>query len=284
MRERSMKIFSRVDDLKQELARRSTKGMTIGLVPTMGFLHEGHLELVRRARRENLITIVSIFVNPMQFGVNEDFDQYPRDIQRDETLLQEERIDYLFCPTPQEIYPDGFCTTISLSRLTPMLCGGRRQGHFDGVATVVAKLLSIATPTTAYFGLKDYQQFLVIRQLVKDLNMSCNIVGVPIVREQDGLAMSSRNVYLRGEERIAALSLSASFTFIQRLKDEGRSVGTIIDEVQRFISAHEGNRIDYVELVNPETLLPVATTSEPFICMLAVFVGQTRLIDNMLFE
>ncbi|MDR2884857.1 MAG: pantoate--beta-alanine ligase [Deferribacteraceae bacterium] len=275
-----MKVYSKIDELKGALAGSKS----IGLVPTMGYLHEGHLSLVRRAKGENAVTVVSIFVNPMQFAPNEDLDKYPRDLERDEALLRAEGVDYLFCPTPEEIYPEGFCTKISLTGLTETLCGASRPGHFDGVATVVTKLLSIVQPSTAYFGLKDYQQYLVINRFVKDLNLPYKICGVPIVREADGLALSSRNVYLKPTEREAALSLSRSFAIVQRAKDEGKSVDTAIEEVVRFISSHGENVVDYVEFVDPERLTPATTLTKPFMCMLAVKVGATRLIDNKLFN
>lgn len=257
-------------------------GKEIGFVPTMGYLHEGHLSLVRRARRENDIVVVSIFVNPTQFGPNEDYEKYPRDEERDKELLMKEGVNYLFIPSVFEMYPEGYSTYVEVLGLTEGLCGARRPGHFRGVATVVTKLLNVVQPTRAYFGEKDYQQLQVIKRLVRDLNIPVEIVGCPIVREKDGLAMSSRNTYLSPEERESALSLYRGLKLAEELFERGEKNPEIIKErVKEFILSHPHvKRVDYVEIVDPESLKPVENVKEGDVIALAVFVGSTRLIDN----
>jgi len=260
-------------------------GKEIGFVPTMGYLHEGHLSLVRRARRENSVVVVSVFVNPTQFGPNEDFERYPRDLQRDAELLRKEGVDFLFAPEAKEMYPKGFSTFVEVEGLSKGLCGASRPGHFRGVATVVTKLLNIVRPTRAYFGKKDFQQLQVIRRLVEDLNLDCQVVGCPIVREEDGLAMSSRNVYLNEKERESALSLYRGLKLAKELFERGeRSAERIKEEVRKFIEGFpEVTKVDYVEIVDSQTLKPVKEIKEGDTIALAVFVGKTRLIDNYQF-
>ena len=259
-------------------------GREVGFVPTMGYLHEGHLSLVRRARRENDVVVVSIFVNPIQFGPNEDYDRYPRDLERDRIILEKERVDYLFCPSVQDMYPQGFSTYVEVKGLTEELCGASRPGHFRGVATVVTKLLNIVLPTRAYFGEKDFQQLQVVRRLVRDLNLPVEIVGCPIVREKDGLAMSSRNVYLTESERKSALSLYKGLKLAKELFERGeRRVNVIKERVKDLILSFPGTKIDYVEIVSPSDLNPVDEVREGDVIALAVFVGNTRLIDNYVF-
>lgn len=280
-----MKIFKTVNETKSFLKDQRKLGKSIGLVPTMGFLHDGHIALVRRSVEDNDITVVSIFVNPAQFGPNEDFDSYPRDFNRDIDILEKNDVDCVFAPDVNEMYPNGFSTKVSVGKLTDYLCGAKRPGHFDGVATVVTKLLNIANPDKAYFGMKDYQQLKVIQRLARDLNLDVEIIGVPIVRESDGLAMSSRNVYLTSAQRQSALSLVRSFDIVQKMLDKGeRSAKNIKKAVYDYISGFEHTSADYVEIVDKETLEPLETIREDFLVALAVYVGKARLIDNKLFE
>jgi len=256
-------------------------GKSVGFVPTMGYLHEGHLSLVRRAKEENDVVVVSIFVNPTQFGPGEDFERYPRDLERDRKLLEAEGVDYLFLPDARQMYPRGFSTWVEVEGLTEGLCGASRPGHFRGVATVVTKLLNLVRPTRAYFGEKDYQQLQVIRRLVADLNIPVEVVGCPIVREPDGLAMSSRNTYLSPEERSSALSLYRGLKLAEELFRQGeRNASAIKSAVREFILSHPRTKVDYVEIVDPESLKPVERVKEGDVIALAVFVGNTRLIDN----
>ncbi len=277
-----MRVVKSVKEM-QAISRSYCKtGKEVGFVPTMGYLHEGHLSLVRRAREKNDIVVVSIFVNPTQFGPNEDYERYPRDEERDRKLLIDEEVDYLFIPSVSEMYPEGFSTYVEVLGLTEGLCGAKRPGHFRGVATVVTKLLNIVQPTRAYFGEKDYQQLQVIKRLVKDLNIPVEIVGCPIVREKDGLAMSSRNTYLSPEERESALSLYRGLKLAEELFERGeRNPEVIKEKVREFILSHPHvKKVDYVEIVDPENLKPVKEVKEGDVIALAVFVGNTRLIDN----
>jgi len=280
-----MKIFKTVHETKNFLKEQRKLGKSIGLVPTMGFLHDGHIALVRRSVEDNDITVVSIFVNPAQFGPNEDFDSYPRDFNRDIDILKKNDVDCVFAPDVNEMYPSDFSTKVSVGKLTDYLCGAKRPGHFDGVATVVTKLLNIADPDKAYFGMKDYQQLKVIQRLARDLNLDVEIIGVPIVRESDGLAMSSRNFYLTDAQRQSALSLVRSFDIVQKMLDSGvRSVKYMKKAIHDYISGFEHTSVDYVEIVDKETLEPLETINESFLVALAVYVGKARLIDNKIFE
>ncbi len=259
------------------------KGRRIALVPTMGFLHEGHFRLLQVGRTKGDVLVMSIFVNPTQFGPKEDFARYPRDMRRDLAYARRARVDAVFAPSAAEMYSAGFQTYVEVGEVTRTLCGPFRPGHFRGVATVVAKLFHIVRPHVALFGEKDYQQLVVIRRMVRDLNMGIEIVGVPTVREPDGLAMSSRNTYLSGREREAALCLSRS---LRRARDMVRS-GTrtsrpILREVRRVIAAEPLARMEYASLVDPETLGDVAAVGRRALLALAVRVGRTRLIDNTL--
>ncbi len=261
-------------------------GKEIGFVPTMGYLHQGHLSLVRRARRENDVVVVSIFVNPTQFGEGEDFDRYPRDFERDKELLRKEKVDILFYPSVKEIYPPGYSTFVEVEgALTSRLCGEKRPGHFKGVATIVSKLFNIVKPHRAYFGKKDFQQLQVIKRLVKDLNFDVQVIGCPIVRDKDGLALSSRNTYLSYKERESALSLYRGLKLAKELFERGqRSSEVIKKEVEKLILSYpEVKKIDYIEIVDSETLEPVSSVKEGDTIALAVFVGNTRLIDNYQF-
>ena len=280
-----MLIVNSVADLRKEVNKHKKENKVIGFVPTMGFLHEGHLTLVKTSKEQCDVTVVSIFVNPMQFGPNEDFDSYPKDFERDKSLLEEVKTDILFLPSVEEMYPEGFSTKVCVTGVSDGLCGAKREGHFDGVATVVTKLLNMVMPDKAYFGEKDYQQLQVIKRFVKDLNIPVEIIGVPIVREKDGLAMSSRNVYLKPDERESALSLNKSFELVQRLIDSKElNPEKIKSEVIKYIDSFPHTKIDYVELVDTENLRPLTEIKDKFLMALAVFVGKARLIDNKIFE
>lgn len=266
-------------------SRLRDQGDRIGFVPTMGCLHEGHLSLMRKAREENHALVVSIFVNPAQFGPREDYASYPRDLENDSRLCREVGTDILFTPTAEQMYPSGFRTTVSVRGLTEGLCGASRPGHFDGVTTVVAKLFGIVRPHRAYFGLKDYQQYRVIEKMARDLDMDLEVVGLPTVREADGLAMSSRNVYLDAKERQSARSLSRSLADArERVKQGQRDAGAIIEQVQKTIEEAGNTRIDYVQIVDPVELTPLAHVEGRALLALAVHVGKARLIDNTILE
>ena len=271
-----------VEEMKALSRRWRDEGKTIGFVPTMGYLHEGHLSLVRRAREENDRVVVSIFVNPTQFGPNEDYNRYPRDLDRDMKLLEPIGVDAVFYPSVEEMYPEGYRTYVEVVGITDKLCGASRPGHFRGVCTVCTKLFNIVMPHRAYFGKKDFQQYVVIKNMVRDLNMDIEIVPMPIVREPDGLAMSSRNTYLSPEERQAATCLYRSLKRAVELFESGeRDASKIREEVVRVIEAEPLARIDYVEVVDPETFEPVERVEKGTLVALAVFVGPARLIDNV---
>ncbi len=260
-------------------------GRTIALVPTMGFFHSGHLDLMNHGREVADKVVVSLFVNPLQFGVGEDFEKYPRDFDRDRQLAEEAGVDILFTPRHEDLYPEDYQTYVSVERVTQGLCGVSRPGHFRGVATVVCKLFQLVKPHKAIFGLKDYQQVVTIEQMVRDLNMDIEVIGWPTVREADGLAMSSRNVYLSAKDRMAALSLSESLSAAQKRCREGeREAGSILPEVIRILTRHPENRIDYAKIVHPHTLQELEAIDSRGVLALAVRVGRTRLIDNCLLE
>jgi pantoate--beta-alanine ligase len=274
-----MKVVEAVAELKR--IRDKLPG-PVGFVPTMGYLHEGHLVLVRRAQAENASVAVSIFVNPTQFGPNEDFKQYPRDPMRDLALLEGEGTDVVFMPPVEEIYPPGFSKWVDVGRLGRRLEGASRPGHFRGVATVVARLFELVRPDRAYFGQKDAQQLLVIRKMVADLDMKLDVVAVPTVREPDGLAMSSRNIYLNPEERKQALVLYQALTLAQRLYGEGeRDAGTIREQMTELIQKQPLAAIDYISIADAETLEELDEVNPPALVSMAVRVGKTRLIDNI---
>lgn len=280
-----METVTTIAGVREVIRSRRRAGAQVGLVPTMGYLHEGHLALVRQARQENDLVVVSIFVNPLQFGPTEDFDRYPRNLERDSALLRQAGVDLLFAPTVEEMYPEPSRTFVEVTGLTTGLCGASRPGHFRGVATVVSKLFHIVQPDNAYFGEKDYQQLQVIRRMVKDLNMDIRVVGVPIVRESDGLALSSRNVYLQGPERAAARILHQAIEHAQKRVAAGeRDARALVAELTALIGREPLARIDYVEIVDPETLVPLAGLTGPARLALAVYIGKTRLIDNALLE
>lgn len=277
--------ISTAAELQTYVAAKLQIGQRIGFVPTMGYLHEGHLSLMREAKKHNDLVIVSIFVNPTQFGPKEDLDKYPRDLKRDKELLESVAVDVLFVPAVTEIYPlDGSVKVFPAdSLLTVAACGNKRPGHFDGVVTVVARLFDLAQPHTAYFGLKDYQQFLVIKKMAIDKQYPVEIVGCPIVREKDGLAMSSRNTYLSPAEREDSLVLSCALAMAKQLAAQGLPLPDIRQAIVEAVQEVASARLDYVEILSSETLQPVENyVPGQVIILLAVYIGKTRLIDNML--
>ncbi len=276
-----MEILRTVSEVREWARRQRTAGRAIHFVPTMGYFHEGHLSLMRRANADGGAVIVSIFVNPLQFGANEDLDRYPRDFERDRLMAESVGVDAIFYPEVSEMYPPGYQTEVRVKELSKPLCGRSRLGHFEGVATVVLKLFNIVTPDRAYFGMKDYQQLRIIEQLVQDMNLPIEIVPCPIVREPDGLAMSSRNVYLTPEERAAATVLYRSLQWAQAQVESGeRNALKLREGVYERLAAEPLARIDYVEVVDAETLQPVERVVRPTLIALAVFFGKARLIDN----
>ena len=278
-----IKIITRVTEMQEHSDRMRGLGKTIAFVPTMGFLHEGHLSLIRKGRELGDNLIVSIFVNPAQFSPEEDFESYPRNFDKDLKLLQKEGVDVIFSPDEDELYQDGFQTYVDLKNLPNHLCGISRPIFFRGVATVVAKLFNIVRPHIAIFGQKDYQQLVVIRRMVRDLNFDIKIVGFPTVREPDGLAMSSRNTYLTPEQRINALSLYKSLNQSKKLVESGiKDAKRIIDTAYTLIKSHPETVIDYIAICDPETLADMETIDRQALMALAVNVGKTRLIDNMI--
>jgi len=276
-----VELITKVKDMQARSEALRQAGKRIGFVPTMGYFHEGHLALMRKARKLSDVVVVSIFVNPTQFGPGEDYERYPRNLERDFKLAEAEGVDLLFAPSEEEMYPVGYQTYVEVSDLSRPLCGASRPGHFRGVATVVLKLFNIVKPHLAVFGEKDYQQLQVIKRMVRDLNLEVEIVPHPIVREPDGLAMSSRNVYLSPEERKSALCLYQALELARRRVPEGqRDVPALKAELEEFISSHPHTRIDYVEFRDPETLEEKGMVDGPTLLALAVFVGKARLIDN----
>jgi pantoate--beta-alanine ligase len=280
-----LQIIKSIRELDNQLQQARRKGMKVALVPTMGFLHEGHLSLVRAANMENDLVVVSIFVNPTQFGPGEDYDTYPRDLENDVIKLQETGIEYIFAPDVEELYPEGYSTFVEVEGITDKLCGHFRPGHFRGVTTIVSKLFNIIKPDRAYFGEKDYQQLIVIKKMVRDLNMPVQIKGLPIIREEDGLAMSSRNRYLNSEERKAATVLYKALQNAKKMVYNGeRDADQIKKEMLSFINKEPLVSIDYVSVVDPETLEDLDKIKDSVLLALAVYIGDTRLIDNVLIK
>ncbi len=277
-----MKIVKEIAELKKLVKQIKNKKKIIGFVPTMGYLHEGHLSLIRIAHKHSDYVVCSIFVNPIQFGPNEDFNRYPRDLKRDEGLLKSERVDLLFYPKLKAMYPDDYKTYVEVEELSSILCGRSRSGHFRGVATVVLKLFNIVQPDIAVFGEKDYQQAVIIKQMVKDLNLDVKIITGPIVREPDGLAMSSRNTYLSPEERINATVLYQALTWARNsfYKENIKSPEYLITQMRQMIET-KGGQVDYITIVNKNILTPVKFIKKGDRILLAVFFGRTRLIDNI---
>jgi pantoate--beta-alanine ligase len=277
-----VRVITTVADMRRARQQMAGSPWRVGLVPTMGALHEGHLSLVRHARADDDVVVVSIFVNPTQFGPSEDFARYPRDPDRDLTLLRDLGTDLVFMPPVEEIYPEGFDTYVEVEKLTQVLEGASRPGHLRGVATVVTKLFNIVQPHRAYFGQKDAQQLAVIRRLTRDLDLPVEVVGLPTVREPDGLAMSSRNAYLSPEERKAALVLYRSLEAAQELWRSGvRDASLIRRRMDEVLAAEPLARVDYVSVADVDTLEELETVERPALVSLAVRIGKTRLIDNV---
>jgi pantoate--beta-alanine ligase len=280
-----MRIIQSIGEMQSWSEDQRREGRRIALVPTMGYLHDGHLSLVRAGKVKSDRIVVSIFVNPTQFAPHEDFDAYPRDFDRDCRLLEEEKVDVVFRPAVEEIYPAEFQTHVEVEKLSAPLCGAFRSGHFRGVATVVAKLFNAVRPHVAIFGRKDYQQLQIIRRMVKDLNYGIEIYGHPIVREADGLAMSSRNAYLNREERQAALGLSRSLSKAELLVRQGERRGaTIVDAVAAELAKEPLGKVEYVTLCDPVSLKDLDRLNGTALLALAVRIGKTRLIDNVVLE
>jgi len=278
-----MQVTNTVAKTRELIKNWKREGKTIGLVPTMGFLHEGHASLIQRCREENDIVVVSDFVNPTQFGPNEDLEAYPRDFERDSALCESIGADLIFHPEPEEMYHDP-CAYVSIDTLSETLCGKTRPIHFKGVCTVVSKLFNIVTPDRAYFGQKDAQQLAIIRKMVLDLNFDIQIVGCPIIREEDGLAKSSRNTYLNAEERKAALCLSKAVKKGQEVISVGCESEAVLKEMRAIIEAEPLAKIDYVSMVDALTMQPVERVEKSVLVAMAVYVGKTRLIDNFSYE
>ena len=280
-----MIIAKTVSEVREQVKTWKREGLTIGLVPTMGYLHEGHASLVRAADAQCARVVASVFVNPTQFGPGEDLASYPRDFDHDCALLKECGADMVFHPEPEDMYAPDFCTWVDMDVLNEELCGKSRPIHFRGVCTVVTKLLNIAAPDKAFFGQKDAQQLAVIKRMVRDLNMDVEIVGCPIVREEDGLARSSRNTYLSAEERKAALILSRTIALGQKLVQEGeKDANALVEAMKRNIESEPLARIDYVEAVDGINMQPVDKLEGSVLVAMAVYIGKTRLIDNFILE
>ncbi|MBE3110106.1 MAG: pantoate--beta-alanine ligase [Acidobacteria bacterium] len=277
-----MKVVTSVAGMKALARRWKKEGKSIGFVPTMGYLHKGHLSLVRESKKRADVTVVSIFVNPAQFGPNEDFKKYPRDLEKDSAYLEKGGVDCLFYPDAAEIYPPGYRTYVEVRGLQDRLCGRSRPGHFQGVATVVLKLFDIVGPGFAFFGAKDAQQVLIIAKMAADLDLDIEVVTCPLVRDPDGLALSSRNIFLSPEERTAALVLSISLRWAERAVAAGeRDAAKVIAGIRAAIDTEQLARVDYVEAVDPVNLEPLAEIRGDVLIALAVFIGSTRLIDNV---
>ena len=280
-----MRVVKTIDEVRKQVKEWRAQGLTVGLVPTMGYLHEGHASLIDASHRDNDRTVVSDFVNPMQFGPTEDLESYPRDIERDAALVEAHGGDIIFNPEPAEMYHEGFSSFVDMNVLTQELCGLSRPVHFRGVCTVVSKLFNIVQPDRAYFGKKDAQQLAVIKHMVDDLNMDIQIIGCPIVREEDGLAKSSRNTYLSPDERKAALVLSqAIFMGMDMVRKGETNVAAITDAMKQHISAEPLAKIDYVKIVDLATMQQITDIDRPALCAIAVYIGKTRLIDNFFTE
>ncbi|SNS16137.1 pantothenate synthetase [Anaerovirgula multivorans] len=280
-----MKIITSIDELKTIIRKEKQNGKQIGFVPTMGYLHDGHLSLIEKASIENQFVVVSIFVNPTQFGINEDFDVYPRDLERDQKIAETGGANIIFHPTTKEMYPTGYSTYVEVEKITEKLCGASRPGHFRGVTTVVAKLFHIVTPHRAYFGLKDAQQVVVIQKMVRDLNMDVQIVPCPIVREADGLAMSSRNVNLSIQDRKSALILSKSLLRAKEIVVAGeRNAEIILTQIKEIIATEPTVTIDYIEILDFERFEKIDVLKGRVLIAIAAKIGKVRLIDNIILE
>jgi pantoate--beta-alanine ligase len=275
-----MKLINSIQEMKS--LRKNVRG-TLGFVPTMGYLHEGHISLVQQSVRDNDTTAVSIYVNPTQFDPSEDFQAYPRDLERDLKLLETENTDIVFFPTNAEMYPDDYCTWVDVEKVTARLEGEIRPGHFRGVATIVTKLFNIVQPDKAYFGQKDAQQALVIKRMVKDLNMNLEVMVMPTLREKDGLAMSSRNTYLNPEERKAAIILYKALSLAKQLKEQGETAtANIRNKMELLIKNEPLARIEYISITDTQTMEELPALASKSLVSMAVRIGKTRLIDNLI--
>lgn len=280
-----MKIVETVKEVREQVKEWRKQGLSVGLVPTMGYLHEGHKSLIDRAVKENDRVVVSVFVNPMQFGVGEDLESYPRDLRRDSALCEDAGAALIFHPQPEEMYTKDFSSFVDMNTLTKGLCGKTRPIHFRGVCTVVSKLFNIVTPDRAYFGQKDAQQLAVIRHMVSDLNFDIEIVGCPIIRDEDGLAKSSRNTYLNQEERRAATVLNRSLQAAEEaLKNGEKNTAELTNIIRNVLETEPMAKIDYVEIVDWNTLEAVEQAEGSILMAIAVYIGKTRLIDNRILE
>ena len=280
-----MKIVGTVKEVREQVKEWKKQGLSVGFVPTMGYLHEGHKSLMDAARKGNDKVVVSIFVNPMQFGPTEDLATYPRDLDHDAALCESAGVDLIFHPEAEEMYEKDFCSFVDMTGLTEGLCGKTRPIHFRGVCTVVNKLFNIVTPDHAYFGQKDGQQLAVIKRMVRDLNMDIEIVGCPIVREEDGLAKSSRNTYLSAEERKAALILSRTVKLGREMLEAGETdADKIVEAMKKNIETEPLAKIDYVKAVDGLTMQQVKKVQKPMLVAMAVYIGKTRLIDNTIWD
>ena len=276
-----MKIIRKPEELQKAIEKLKKKGKTIGLVPTMGALHCGHMSLMKKSVSQNDITVVSIYVNPIQFGPNEDYEKYPRPIEKDIKACKENKVDFLFLPTNKTLYGDSFSTYIYNNKLAKIMCGVTRPIHFQGVCTVVAKLFNIVLPTRAYFGLKDYQQYIIVKQMVKDLNFNIKVVGCPIIREKSGLAMSSRNTYLSEQSKQDACGIYKSLYLAKKQFSEGKKLKDIKKNIEKNILNIPESKIDYVELRNSESLALATDKDKSIVIAVAVKVAKVRLIDNI---
>ena len=279
-----MQIVSTVEEVRKQVKKWREEGLSVGLVPTMGYLHEGHKSLIDKAVEQNDRVVVSVFVNPIQFGPNEDLATYPRDLERDAELCENAGANLIFHPEPENMYESDFCSFIDMDGLTKGLCGKTRPTHFRGVCTVVGKLFNIVEPDRAYFGQKDAQQLAVIRRMVRDLNFNLEVIGCPIIREEDGLAKSSRNTYLSKEERKAALCLSRAVKAGQEIIQTGMMAEELLGKMRAVIEAEPLSKIDYVSVVDALTMQPVEKIDKNVLVAMAVYIGKTRLIDNFSYE
>jgi pantoate--beta-alanine ligase len=280
-----MEIIATVKEMQQRSEQLRQKGKTIAFVPTMGYLHEGHLALMREGKNRGDVLIISIFVNPTQFGPKEDYEQYPRDMQHDLKLAQNVGVDIIFTPSAQEMYPDGFQTFVEVEGVTQNLCGISRPGHFRGVTTIVAKLFNIVKPHVALFGQKDYQQLITIKRMVEDLNMDTEAIGIPTVRERDGLAMSSRNAYLSPKKRKEAAQLHRALRKGEELFRQGnKNSATLLTTVRGIIEEIKPTKIDYINICDAHTLEDIEEIKDEAIIAMAVQIGKTRLIDNIILK
>ncbi len=278
---RPMEVIQETAAMQQRCLALRKAGKTISFVPTMGYLHSGHLSLLEEGRKRGDVLVLSIFVNPTQFGPNEDLDSYPQSLEKDLDMARSVGVDLVWAPLPKQVYPDGYATYVNVERLTEVLCGASRPDHFRGVTTVVCKLFNVVQPTVALFGQKDFQQLTVIRRMVEDLNIPVEIAGLPIIREDDGLAMSSRNVYLSVDQRQQALVLSQAIATAQNLAREGESdPREILALLRKMIEAMPDARVDYLQICHQYTLQDQQQIDADSVLLLAVFIGKTRLIDN----